>query len=101
LPAEQIGVAMCSRLGDEDLADQSTPGRGLDQVRAFHQEALRPTPGDLPMKFDCSDHPGRSFGEHRVRLRSDCPAPPRAVPARIVARPEPPDGVRQPLRKVR
>ena len=101
LPGEQSGVALRGGLGDKDLPDQSASGRRLDQVGAFHQEALRAAPRDLPMQFDRRDHPGRSFGEHRVRLRSDCPAPPRAVPARIVARPDPPDRVRQPLRRGR
>ncbi len=81
--AEQSGVPLRSRLGCEDLADQAAPGCGLDQMRAFHQKALLPAAGDLPVQLDRSDHPGRSFGEHRVLNR------------------QPLGGVRQPLRRAR
>jgi hypothetical protein len=84
---QHIGVPLRGGLGHEDLADQSTPRSRFDQIGTFDQEKSAPATDDLPVQFDRGDNPGRSFGEHRVRLRSDCPAPPRAVSARIVTGP--------------
>ncbi len=71
---QQPGVALCRCFGDEDLADQPMPGSGLHQVGALDQKAIATASGHLPVEFDGGDHPGRSFGQHRLRLRSDCRA---------------------------
>jgi hypothetical protein len=98
---QQVGVPLRGRLGREYLADQSTPRSRFDQVGAFDQKKSAPATGDVSVQFDRGDNPGRSFSEHRVRLRSDCPAPPRAVSARIVTGPVSPGEVRRPLRTAR
>ena len=38
---QQVGVPLRGRLGDENLADQPAPRRGLDQVGALDQKLLR------------------------------------------------------------
>ena len=68
LPAQQSGVALRSGLGHEQFADQSAPGSGLYQVRAFHKEALRAAPDDLPVQLDRSDYPRRSFGSRNSKI---------------------------------
>ena len=68
---QHIGVPLRGGLGHEDLADQSTPRSRFDQIGTFDQEKSAPATDDLPVQFDRGDNPGRSFGEHRVRLRSD------------------------------
>ncbi len=73
---QQPGVALRRCLCDEDLADQPVPGSGLHQVGALDQKPVAAAPGHLSVQFDGGDHPGRSFGQHRVRL--DPLAGPRA-----------------------
>ena len=52
--------------GDEDLDDELTPQRRLDEVRPLGEEALGTAPSDVAMQLDRCRHPVGALGERQA-----------------------------------